>query len=515
MEGKRNLRPLHVVRSEVKKQNIKAYGDLGLPNQPELRKWIESYTYEQEQYASFALHAEMHLKRLALLGPLPNRLALAVSMDILGRLPSVVGRYSDIVSKIHRALYEGCYIPYTKSLEEMSSVKESKIPTSLIEYFNKECYFLEYEKAKLQSTQILEAVKKLGVDARATLQFMDPVEIQRIAKDVLLGLDLFNDEVRFDAIKNLGPKDVAKAAINTFETSKRILTSNQTIGLMLSMIKAANPEQKGAIYDALMQDTGAGGLINWLVEEADDILQEDVYRTISEGFAGHVKNTARTHSKSKAELAEISLLKTGSSVEEGGDGSTKSMEHGLRKKSGTVSVESFLESATEEDVELLRKVIMKADEEHGVRWKLILPWEEDDDGNFMDEKGNIVNSAAANQSVDTAVQEKIAAEKNARKVISQLRMKVHQGKHRKRRKKKLKISMAKFKLAARTVMMASNSASPEEKFGSSSTDVSDNAAVAFDAHVQVSGADIDSAMYAFENKTDNFMRFCEREKKNL
>ena len=220
MEGKRNLRPLHVVRSEVKKQHIKAYGDLGLPNQPELRKWIESYTYEQEQYASFALHAEMHLKRLALLGPLPNRLALAVSMDILGRLPSVVGRYSDIVSKIHRALYEGCYIPYTKSLEEMSSVKESKIPTSLIEYFNKECYFLEYEKAKLQSTQILEAVKKLGVDARATLQFMDPVEIQRIAKDVLLGLDLFNDEVRFDAIKNLGPKDVAKAAINTFETSK-------------------------------------------------------------------------------------------------------------------------------------------------------------------------------------------------------------------------------------------------------------------------------------------------------
>ena len=44
---------------------------------------------------------------------------------------------------------------------------------------------------------------------------------------------------------------------------------------MLSMIKAANPEQ--TIYDALMQDTGAGGLINWLVEEADDILQEDVY----------------------------------------------------------------------------------------------------------------------------------------------------------------------------------------------------------------------------------------------
>ena len=44
--------------------------------------------------------------------------------------------------------------------------------------------------------------------------------------------------------------------------------------------------------------------------------------------------------------------------------------------------------------------------------------------------------------------------------------------------------------------------------------MSDNAAIAFDANVQVSGADIDSAMHAFESKTENFMRFsCEREKK--
>ena len=70
-------------------------------------------------------------------------------MDILGRLPSVVGRYSDIVSKIHKALYESCYIPYTKSLEEMASVKESKMPTSLIEYFNKECYFWSMKKAAI------------------------------------------------------------------------------------------------------------------------------------------------------------------------------------------------------------------------------------------------------------------------------------------------------------------------------------------------------------------------------
>ena len=166
-------------------------------------------------------------------------------------------------------------------------------------------------------------------------------------------------------------------------------------------------------------------------------MQEDVCRAISEGFPSRVKNTV-TQSKSKVGLAEISHLKTISSVEEGGDGATKSMEHGLLTKSGNVSAEAFLESATESDVELLRKVIMKADEEHGVRWKLILPWEEDDDGSFMDDKGNTFHSPAANQSVDTAVQEQIAAEKNARKVISQMRMKVHQGKHRKRRKRNSK-----------------------------------------------------------------------------
>ena len=46
-------------------------------------------------------------------------------------------------------------------------------------------------------------------------------------------------------------------------------------------------------------------------------------------------------------------------------------------------------------------------------------------------------------------------------------------------------------------MMTSNAAQSEEVLSALSTDVSDNAALAFDAHIQVSGADIDSAMHAF------------------
>ena len=55
---------------------------------------------------------------------------------------------------------------------------------------------------------------------------------------------------------------------------------------------------------------------------------------------------------------------------------------------------------------------MKADEEHGVRWKLILPpWEEDDDGSFMDAEGNIMSPLSGNKPANTEVQEKIAARK--------------------------------------------------------------------------------------------------------
>ena len=95
-------------------------------------------------------------------------------------------------------------------------------------------------------------------------------------------------------------------------------------------------------------------MINWLVEEADDILQEDVYRTISQGFSSRI-TSAVTGNKSKIGLAEASQLATGSTVGEGNDGTTESMDHGSYKNNGIVSIESFLESATEEDVELLRR----------------------------------------------------------------------------------------------------------------------------------------------------------------
>ncbi len=520
-KNKRNLRPLHLVKTDVENTKINSYGDLELPNQPELRKWMESYTYEQAQYKSFALHAEMHLKRLVLLGPLPNRLALAVSLDILGQLPNVVGRYSDIVNKIHDVLYQSCYVPIEMSLEDMSSTKESKKPSTLIEYFNRKCFFLEYEKTKRHSEQVLEAVKKLGVDARSTLQFMAPIEIHKIIKDVLLGLDLFNDEVRYKALDGLGPKDAAKMVLNAFECSKKIHTANQTIGLLLSIIKKTNPEQKAAIYESLFEDVAGDGMIRWLIEEADETLQEDVYRSLTEGFVNNNKNIDNRSGGGRGSQSMNTLLRNGQNAlrrNNGGNSGMGNIVNGAMISVGNgdvaSSVESFLSTATEEDVEILRKIIMHADEEHGVRWKLILPWEEDEDGVILDNQGDKFDTSK----IDAAkrVHQEIDTEKKARSVIGMLRTKVHQGKHRKRRKKKLKITMAKFKLAARTVMLASEKATDEKaKKKVISVDISANSAEAFDADIQVNSADIDAAMHAFEDKSESFIKFCHREKKKL
>ena len=52
----------------------------------------------------------------------------------------------------------------------------------------------------------------------------------------------------------LRPKDAAKMVLNAFECSKKIHTANQTIGLLLSIIKKTNPEQKAAIYESLFED---------------------------------------------------------------------------------------------------------------------------------------------------------------------------------------------------------------------------------------------------------------------
>ncbi len=533
---KRNLRPLHLIKSGVKNMKIKSYGDIELPNQPELRKWIESYTYEQAQYHSFALYAEMHLKRLSLLGPLPNRLAVAVCLDILGKLPDVVGRYSDIVNKIHEVLYQSSYVPIETPLENMSSTKESKKPSTLIEYFNRKCFFLEYHKIRRQSEQVLEAVKKLGVDAHATLQFMDTVEIQKIVNDVYLGTGIFTDEVRYKAVARFGPKEAAKMVLNAFESSKKVHTSNQSIGLLLSIIKSTNAEQKAAIYEALVEDLDGDSLIRWLIEDAEETMQEDVYRALTQGFLqysqekfsnGNEKNEEEGGRHVHRSKFMDNLLQN-SQAALNGHGRTNSIHNvyndaksnnliGNMNGDMASTVERFLSSATEEDVEILRKIIMKADEEHGVRWKLILPWEEDDNGVIMDDKGNTFDSSIEKaEKTSNEIHQELASEKKARSVIGMLRTKVHQGKHRKRRKKKLKISMAKFKLAATAVMLASNKApTAEEKKKALGIDISENSAEAFDANVQVESADIDAAMYAFESKSENFINFCYREKKKL
>ena len=76
--------------------------------------------------------------------------------------------------------------------------------------------------------------------------------------------------------------------------------------------------------------------------------------------------------------------------------------------------------------------------------------------------------------------------------------------------------MAKFKSAARTVMLASDKATNEKaKKKVISVDISANSAEAFDADIQVNSADIDAAMHAFEDKSKSFIKFCHREKKKL
>ena len=52
----------------------------------ELKGWLQSYEIEQRSFESVTLHAEIALRQLHLMGEMPNKLALCVSLDLLRRL---------------------------------------------------------------------------------------------------------------------------------------------------------------------------------------------------------------------------------------------------------------------------------------------------------------------------------------------------------------------------------------------------------------------------------------------
>ena len=478
---------------------ITTYGDLDLPNQPELQKWVESYQVEKTEYASFALHAEMHLQRLELIGTVPNRLALAVCMDILGQLPDVIGRYAPIVSKVHEVLFSSSYLPRDVALDSMESTKEAGIPTTLAGFYNQDCYFIQYQQIQRHSEQLMDAVKQLGVQARATLQFMDASELQILVRDVLFGSTVFTQSIRTNAVHGLRAKEASEIVTNALALSRGVHTSNQTVGLFLSLLRNLKETERNMVYEALLEDADGKGILSWVMEEADDIVKEELMVALKAAPV-ELENgeILQKRPKSRPELTTVTGL--------------------------TSVVDSFLSSATEKDVEILRKIIMKADEEHGVQWKLILPWEEEEtyDDHTVDYK-NMTNAELralkALKEEERFIQEKDMKTKvHAHNVVSKLRSKVHAGQKRKRKQKKHKITMAKFKTAAKTVMMTTVMTKPSTAGGADllSVDVSENSIYAsFDAAMQCTGPSIDAAIHALEGKSEKFISYCTREKRKL
>jgi hypothetical protein len=468
---------------------IRPYGDLNLPEHAELQKWVDSYQREQAEYSSFALHAESHMQRLNLLGPVPNRLALAVCMDVLGRLPDVVGRFGPIVRKVHGVLFASAYLPADKTIEQIATIEEVGTPKTLAGYYNRAPFFMEYEKAKSLSEEILAAVKDLGVKGRATVRFMAGKELHTIASDVLLGRESFTSEVRIGAMAGLRPKEAAKIVINALELSRTVLTSNQMVGVILSALKVLKQDERGAIYEALLEDSADGkGMMDYLVNEADDLLKSELLAALGGGG--------------------------------GAAGNGLPSKRSLHSVEGVANaVDGFLAIATESDVEVLRKIIMKADADHGVQWKLILPWAEevdpDDHADATEAQIKVVAKMKQKQAELEVGETKLKT--RASKVIRKLRSNVHLGQKHRRKKKKHKISMAKFKTAAKTVMMTKNLAATDlpggggRAGGTQALDISE----AFEACTQCSGAEIDASLHALSTKSEDFIKWCQRGKRKI
>ena len=174
-----------------------------------LQQFADEYEREVSSFASVALHAEVKLNQLELLGALPNKLALAVSMDVLRRLGEVGGRYQDLIIRIHDAILPHCYmegfrkVSLSKAVaarplgQTLSAVSEPpnrpKRPSSLSEYLRQDAVFDFVEGTKRENAKILRELERMKTDHLHSLRFLEDSQRTELVRQAIHSAGPFGD----------------------------------------------------------------------------------------------------------------------------------------------------------------------------------------------------------------------------------------------------------------------------------------------------------------------------------
>ena len=450
-----------------------------------LQQFADEYEREVSSFASVALHAEVKLNQLELLGALPNKLALAVSMDVLRRLGEVGGRYQDLIIRIHDAILPHCYmegfrkVSLSKAVaarplgQTLSAVSEPpnrpKRPSSLSEYLRQDAVFDFVEGTKRENAKILRELERMKTDHLHSLRFLEDSQRTELVRQAIHSAGPFGDRHLKGAVsqdsraalmsvwdkvwRTADPTAVAghiKAMLNVpFKKNGKTAKQEFLNEVMLHLwnknpayVESANsPRRKKKKGPA--EEEGAAAASEKGGKEEEEEVGPGVSHVLDEKVFGWL--LARQRQQECTDL--VDLLKENIDKDQVvvTEVPLDGRRGGNHQTSRRAALEKFLLGAGEDDISLLRTMVLTWDFQNGVEWKLITGADREEEEKRLEEEEMDRRRLAAEEAAREAELAHKAIFSFKTNVAGKMAAKLQ-------KKKKLATMMAKFRTAALTTV---------------------------------------------------------------
>ena len=369
-----------------------------------LQNYADQYDREVDTFASVALHAEIKLQQLDLMGKVPNKLALAVSLDVLRRLGQISGRYENIITRVHDALLPHCYLNFhttsgtaesnatpTATANHTTVPLDPAVPTStppslttLHDYLKEKPTFLHVETVDHENRQMLKKMNKLREDRVSSIAMLSDFQKGELVWDALHSKSPFEavhlqsavqrnttsalkavwDHIRIQKDPNIIAKHLRsifhhgrfsdQMSVNTWtEESNNKYKEDVVKGMF-------NARLDGQSFTANPVEPDAG------VEEEHDPehkkdnpfeLDPTMYTWLLNPENKQICSDLVLLLKTNVDEDQVVVTKTALKKPEDMDAKRKSLEH-------------FILGATESDISMLRTMVLTWDYENGIEWNL-------------------------------------------------------------------------------------------------------------------------------------------------
>ncbi len=405
---------------------ISAVPTPGIFTDARLRQFTDQYEAEVKSFASAALHAEVKLNQLSLLGPLPNKLALAVSLDVLRRLAAVSGRFKHLLSRVHDSLLPHCYLPSTyheqthdsrvfqsaheRAIAEsatrdilsppltptapaaVSGETTSRSPGCLRDYLIQQSMFSHAERVDAVNSKLARHLAGMQGDRMSSIQHLTDAQKCNLVWDALTSQEPFEkthlttavardprqallsiwDSLRRDSDPSVasehlrallfksrfGTKDDARVADANADFRDRVVA-----GLWNKNAASAERRARSGSIDSAGSGTPAGSATDSTAVDDDD----DCAFQVDENMVSwllkpeHTRKCTKVVKMLSANVDNAQMMVTdmgGASDEE-------------RRNLQVRTLEQYLLRANDEDINVLRTMVLTWDHQNGIEWQLM------------------------------------------------------------------------------------------------------------------------------------------------